>query len=346
MTKTLSLSNKVPPVDKDSVFACHFVAQDLANLLKEHAIKNGVVHVTADVVDSTVIDNQCSNITLDIGLKINAEWFLDCSGFARVLIKQTNSKFISYADELLVDSAVVGPLPYKNKTKEFNCYSKITARPAGWQFRIPTYTRTGNGYVYSSQYTTPEEAEQLLRSTVPLDGVKHLKMTLGYYDQLIVGNIVGVGLSGGFIEPMEATAIHLTERTIIAFDEMTKGIRSLADTNQYLRSKIRYIKTLILAHYAFSSRKDAFWQAAQQAAYNSDEIQEFIKGLKNGKFPTQDDNLDIAYPYCQWNELLAGFNQPHYYPTINNNAKKQIYMAAYYAPDHFEYIEKLRTSNE
>ena len=346
ITKAVCLSNKVPPIDNTSEVACHFVAHDLANLLKEHAINRGVKHISADVVDSTVVNNQCTDITLDDGDIITSTWFIDCSGFARLLIKKTDSNFVSYANELLVDSAVVGPLPYQNKSKEFSSYSKLTARTAGWQFRIPTYNRTGNGYVYSSKFITPEEAEIELRSTVPLEGVKHLKMSLGYYDQLIIGNIVAVGLSGGFIEPMEATAIHITERTLIVFNDVLNGVRTDDDANQFLRNKIKYIKTLILAHYAFSSRTDPFWKAAQQAAYNSKEIQEFIKGLKNGKFPTQEDELDVAYPYCQWNELLAGFNQPHYYPTINNNAKKEIYMATYYTPDHFEYIEQLRTSNE
>jgi hypothetical protein len=346
ITKAVCLSNKVPPVNNDSEFACHFVAHDLVNLLKEHAIKNGTIHISSEVVDSNVVDNQCRNITLDNGDIINSNWFIDCSGFAQVLIKQTDSNFVSYANELLVDSAVVGLLPYKDKSKEFSCYSKITARTAGWQFRIPTYNRTGNGYVYSSKFITPQDAEQELKSTIPLENVKHLKMKLGYYDKLVIGNILAVGLSGGFIEPMEATAIHITERTLIAFNDLLQGTKTADDVNQFLRNKIRYIKTLILAHYAFSKRTDPFWQAAQQAAYNSNEIQEFITGLKNGKFPTQDDNLDVAYPYCQWNELLAGFNQPHYYPTINNNAKKEIYMATYYAPDHFEYIEQLRTSNE
>lgn len=343
MSKTLSLSSKVPPIDDEAVFACHFVAHDLAQLLKEHALKNQVTHISAEVVNSQVKNNQCDNITLDSGNTITADWFVDCSGFARVLIKQTDSKFVSYDKELLVDSAVVGPIPYTDKSKEFTCYSKISARTAGWQFKIPTYSRTGNGYVYSSQFLTPEAAETELRNSVPVTDIKNLKMTLGYYDQLIVGNIVAAGLSGGFIEPMEATAIHLTERTIIAFNDLLQSTTTIDAANQYLKDKIRYIKTLILAHYAFSKRTDPFWLAAREAAHNSAEIKEFFAGLKNGKFPTAEDDLDVAYPYCQWNELLAGFKQDHYYPTINSSAKKEIYMATYYTPNHFDYIEKLRT---
>jgi len=346
MMKHVACSGKTPIITDDTVVACHFVAGDLANLLKEHSVKLGVTHISAEVVSSTVERNYCKNITLDSGDIVTADWFLDCTGFARLLIKQTDSNFTSYDKELLVDSAVVGPTPYKNKETEFYSYSQITARTAGWQFRIPTWTRIGNGYVYSSHFISPEEAEKELCVTVEVEKVKHLKMILGYYDDLILGNIVATGLSGGFIEPMEATAIHITERTIIAFNNILKGTDTVESANTYLQSKIRYIKTLILAHYAFSTRPEPFWRAAQQAAYNSDEIQEFFSNLKNGKFPTPQDQLDIAYPYTQWNELLKGFFQPHYYPTINNRAKEQIYMNTYFAPTHYEHIQQLRNKNE
>jgi Tryptophan halogenase len=334
----LSLMNKSPIVDHASYLAMHFVASDLAELLKSHALKRNVTHISAKVIDSIVVNNYCKNITLEDKSIIESNWFLDCSGFARALIKQTSSQFTGYAKELLVDSAVVGPTPYKNPEKEFNPFTQITAKSAGWQFRIPTYTRIGNGYVYSSQFISDAEAEKELGIPVK----NQLRMNLGYYNELLVGNIVAVGLSGGFIEPMEATAIHLSERTLIVFDEMLKNKRTIDSANEFLRNKIRYIKTLILAHYAFSERTDPFWKAAKNAARNSTEIVEFLDKLKNKQFPTKEDQLDVAYPYCQWNDLLRGFNQPHYYPSINTQAKKDIYVATYHLPNHYQYITRLR----
>jgi len=334
----LGLMNKSPVLDQNSYLAMHFVASDLAELLKTHAIKRNVRHISAKVVDSLIVDDQCQHITLEDNTQIESTWFVDCSGFARALIKQTKSQFVSYARELLVDSAVVGPTQYRKPEQEFNPFTRITAKTAGWQFRIPTYTRIGNGYVYSSQFITDREAETELGIPVK----NRLRMNLGYHDQLLVGNIVAVGLSGGFIEPMEATAIHLSERTLIVFDEVLKNTRTVDSANDFLRNKIRYIKTLILAHYAFSERKDPFWQAARTAARNSAEIVEFLDNLKNKQFPTKEDQLDVAYPYCQWNDLLRGFNQPHYYPTINTQAKKDIYVATYHLPNHYQYITSLR----
>ena len=346
MVKNVALMNKSPIVDDSDYFAMHFVASDLAKLLQEYSLERGVTHISANVTDSVVADNHCSSITLDNNTTITSDWFVDCSGFARILISKTDTTFTSYSDELLVDSAVVGQTQYKNPEREFNPFTKITARPAGWVFRIPTYTRIGNGYVYSSKHTTPEAAQAVLQERIGPTTFKHLRMQLGYYDKLMAGNIVAVGLSGGFIEPMEATAIHLTERTLIAFDEILKGTRTQDGLNEFMHNKIRYIKTLILGHYAFSKRTEPFWQEAQQAARNSAEITEFLASLKNGQYPTADDDLDVAYPYCQWNDLLRGFGEQHYYPEINTTSRKDIYMATYYLPNHYQYITQLRNQNE
>jgi tryptophan halogenase len=346
LIKNLGLMNKSPVLNDTDFFAMHFIASDFANLLKEYSLKNNVTYLSANVLDSQVKNNICSAVSLDTGVQIQADWFLDCSGFAKILIKKTNSNFVSYENELLVDSAVVGPTQYKDQQKEFSVYTQITAKESGWIFKIPTQTRIGNGYVYSSKFISPAQAQEKLASHSGVTSFKHLKMQLGYYDQLIVGNIVAVGLSGGFIEPMEATAIHITERTLIAFNDLLAGKITAGLANSGLRNKIRYIKTLILGHYAFSERKEPFWQAARSAARSSNEIVDFLDSLKNKQFPTKEDELDVAYPYCQWNDLLRGFNQPHYYPNINIQSKKDIYLATYYLPNHHEYITNLRKAYE
>ena len=342
LIKTLSHHNKCPPLDDTDHFGCHFVASDFAKLLKDHAMSMGVEHISATVVDVTIDNDICSSITLDNQTIIESKYFVDCSGFKKLFISKTSAVFESYCNELLVDSAVVGPSQYTNKQREFTPYTRVIAKPAGWQFRIPTYERIGNGYVYSSKYATKEQAEAELRKTVGDVKVMHLKFPLGYYNKLLVGNILAVGLSGGFIEPMEATAIHLSEQTLICFNDYLNNKLSIDAVNNYLTSKIKYIKTIILAHYAFSKRTDDFWIASQQVAYNSKEIIDFFNKLKNKQYPTAEDDLDVAYPYCQWNELLKGFNRTHYYPTINTTAKNKMYLALNYFPDHLSLINQKR----
>ena len=345
LIKDVGYSNKSPIVTPTDFFGCHFVATDLVEILKEHSVNRGVRHIVDNVLGSVVAGNRCSVISLGADKQIRAGWFLDCSGFARILAKKTDATFVNYDNSLLVDSAVVGQLPYKDKKTEFVPYTKIIAREAGWQFKIPTFNRTGNGYVYSSKFIGQADAEKTLREATGVETVKHLKMQLGYYDQLVIGNIVLVGLAGGFIEPMEATAIHITEQTLQQFQRLLAGETDSNAANHYMANKIKYIKTLILAHYAFSERTDPFWIEAKEKASQSVEIKEFFSNLKNGQYPTLDDTLDIAYPYGQWNELLKGFNQPHYYPHINSEAKKDIFLATHYLPNHLEYITHLRTQN-
>lgn len=342
MVKNVSLMNKCPVVGEQDFFAMHFVASDLAKLLQEYSTNRGVVHISDKVVGTTVNENTCSEIKTQGGHTITGTWFVDCSGFAKVLIKQTDVTFTSYENELLVDSAVVGPTQYRNKEVEFNPFTRITAQDAGWIFRIPTYTRIGNGYVYSSKFIDQDQASDVLNKQSGVVDFKHLRMQLGYNDKLVVGNIVAVGLSGGFIEPMEATAIHIAERTLIAFNELLAGKWNADQVNTFLRDKITYIKTLILGHYAFSKRTEPFWLAAREAARSSKEIKQFFERLKNKQYPTKEDELDVAYPYCQWNDLLKGFGEPHYYPVINSTAKQQIYTATHYLPNHYRYITQLR----
>lgn len=348
LVNSLAQLNKCPVID-DSIntfHAIHFIADDFINLLKTYAIKYGVKHISSKVVDSSVENDVCSSITLDTGEIIKSKWFVDCSGFLRLLIKQTSSKFVSYSKELLVNSAVVGPADYTHIDREFNVFTRITAKSSGWQFKVPTYKRTGNGYVYSSDFISSEVAEQTLTKTVKLTKpAKHIKMNLGYYDKLIVGNIVAVGLSAGFIEPLEATAIYIAERVAIGFNEVLNGLKNTSSINAILSDKIHYIKTLILAHYAFNQRSDPFWIAAREAASSSTEIKEFFNQLNNKSYPTEQDSLDVAYPYCQWNDLLRGFNKPHMYPVVSSAAKNQVYLATYYLPNHYNYITSIRSSN-
>lgn len=100
----------------------------------------------------------------------------------------------------------------------------------------------------------------------------------------------------------------------------------------------------MLSHYAFSKRKEPFWVAASEAARNSKDFQDFWRSLKY-KYPTKEDNLDNGYPYFQWNELLKGFGEEHYYPKISKDAKVQVYLAQKTLPNHYRHITEIRIKN-
>lgn len=345
MTKAVAISGRAPAIGSDDdgdTFAMHFVASDMADLLRDVALRNGVKHLQARVTDVAIVDDHCQWIGLDRGTLITADWYVDCSGFASLLIGRTSSTFHSYSDDLLVDSAVVGPTAYADPRREFVPYTRITAHAAGWRFRIPTQSRVGNGVVYSSRHMTPDEAETLLVTETGVESPKHLRMRLGYHDRLFVGNVAAVGLSGGFIEPLEATAIHIAEQTVGWLMGIIRDQIDPALANQGMAQKIAYIKTLIQAHYAWCDRDEPFWADARAAARRSGELDHFLASMRNGRFPTADDTLDDAYPWCQWNELLRGFGRDHHYPTLSSQSKQRIYMASTLLPNHWDHVRSLR----
>jgi flavin-dependent dehydrogenase len=345
LTSTIGNHNKCPILTKDSMHGCHFVATDLANILKEKSQQLGVKLIEATVSDVDVVDGFCKSVRLEDGTIIKSRWFLDATGFRRLIIGKTNSKFNDYSSELLVDSACVGQKNYTDPEKEFEPFTSSIGMTAGWRFKIPVYNRTGNGYVYSSKFISKEDAETEFTAESGVSNPRHIKMHPGYYEEIIKNNIVAVGFSSGFIEPLEATAIHIAGQTVKnAVEVMTKR-QTQAQANADLNKKIKYIKVVVLGHYAFSERSEPFWQAASKAAQNSKDFQNFWKQLKY-KYPTKEDSLDNGYPYFQWNELLRGFGKDHYYPTLTQGAKMQVYLANKSLPNHYRYITQLRDKND
>ena len=340
----LARNNKCPLLQDNSMFGCHFVAHELANLLQEHAERQGTKVIHATVTDVNIENNQCSSITLDTGETITADWFVDATGFRRLLIGKTDSEFNDYSSELLVDSACVGQKNYTDPEKEYEPFTSSIAMTSGWRFKIPVYDRSGNGYVYSSKFISKEDAEAEFKEASGVTEARHIKMHPGYYNEIIKGNIIAVGFASGFIEPLEATAIHLAGQTIKNAVDVIKNIQTHEQANSTLNSKIKYIKVVVLGHYAFSKRTEPFWIEASRAARESKDFQDFWKTLKY-RYPTREDNLDNGYPYFQWNELLKGFGQEHYYPKISQDAKMQIYLAQKSLPNHYRYITEIRTKN-
>jgi len=344
LTAAVGNNNKCPWLYEDSTHGCHFVASELADLLQKRSTDQGVELIHADITDVEIENDNCKSVTLDNGTSIEADWFVDCSGFKRILIGKTSSQFQSYAKELLVDTAIVGQKTYTNPEKEYEPFTSSIGMTAGWRFKIPVYDRTGNGYIYSSQFISDEDARAEFASATGIENPRKISMHPGYYKEIFKGNIIAAGMSSGFIEPLEATAIHLAGKTIEYAVEVIAGRRNHVWANSEIQARIRYIKVVVLGHYAFSRRTEPFWVAASKAARDSKDFQDFWHSLKY-KYPTKEDNLDNGYPYFQWNELLRGFGEDHYYPKLTQDAKVQVYLAQKMLPNHYRYITEIRLKN-
>ena len=198
-------------------YAYHFDAGKFAALLASHARRLGVHHVLATVervqLDS---DGAIGAVHTREAGALEADLYIDCTGFRAALIGDAlGSPFQSVNDVLFVDRALAMQVPYDRPDAPIPSYTIATAHEAGWTWDIGLHGRRGIGYVYSSRHTSDERAEQVLRGYIgaAADALspRQLKLNVGYRAQHWVKNCAAVGLSGGFLEPLESSGIGLIE---------------------------------------------------------------------------------------------------------------------------------------
>ncbi len=282
-------------------YAYHLDAAKFSRFLAKHGMtKLGIEHISATVKDVSLSNSgDIKSLTTTNGETIDGDFFVDCSGFSsRLLAQELNVNFINKGHQLLVDRAVAMQVPYDNPEQEILSYTTATAQDAGWIWDIGLTNRRGVGYVYSSKHISDEEAEKTLRTYVG-DASEDLKariipMKVGYREKFWHKNCVAIGLSSGFVEPLEATALLLVEATaklladkLPAFkDKMSYAERSFNQISQYGWDRvIDFIKL----HYLLSNRIDTqFWRDNQDPKTVPESLSEKLEHWKNN-LPTESD---------------------------------------------------------
>ena len=206
-----------------------------------------------------------TGVKLDSGDVHEAELFIDCSGFRGLLIEQTlKAGFEDWSHWLPCDRALAVPC---ESVEPLTPYTRSTAHTAGWQWRIPLQHRIGNGHVYCSQYTSDDEAAATLLANLdgkPLADPRPLKFKAGVRKKAWDKNVVAIGLSGGFMEPLESTSIHLIQRGIMQLAQLFPDSDfSPVDRDEYNRQSATewaQIRDFIILHYHATRRDDSpFW---------------------------------------------------------------------------------------
>ncbi len=261
--------------------ALHFDAIKFGKWLREHyAMPRGVTRVIKDVVSVKTSENGVEGLVLDDQSEATADLFVDCTGFSSLLIGKTlNEKFVPYNHVLPNDSAWATRLEYSDKVKELMPVTTCTALDNGWVWNIPLWSRIGTGYVYSSKYVTKEQALQefknhlmsnnmlIPRTQEEVDSLeyKHVDMRVGMYERTWVKNVVAIGLSAGFIEPLESNGLFTVYEFLYQLVRALSRERTTQwDIDVYNKATQeiydRFVN-FIRIHYSLSIRDDSlYWK--------------------------------------------------------------------------------------
>ena len=309
-----------PDYEKGVRYAYHLDAGLFARFLQEIAVSRGVVHLRDDVVDVELGE---SGFVDALHLKEHGrrpvELVVDCTGFRGLIIQQAlKEPFESYGRHLLCDRALAVQHPHPDPERLEPC-TRATALGAGWCWRVPLYSRVGTGYVYSSAFRSDEEAtEEFLRHLGPAgDGAEPrvIKMRIGRSRRSWVKNCVAVGLSSGFIEPLESTAIFIIQsqvRWLVSyFPDLDFSPDLAARYNDVLEQVYREIRDFNILHYVTNNREDTdFWRAARDDLEVPDSLRENL-ALWRHALPAEDD-FSREFLFNHWSYMLVLFGKRYF----------------------------------
>lgn len=257
--------------------AYHLDAYKFGQCLKDLiAIPKGVTHIEDDITNVTVDESGITGLVTKENGTITADLYVDCSGFKSMLLGEAlGVEFTSFSETLVNDRAVVANIPYEDKETELNSWTDCTAIENGWLWNIPIWDRVGTGYVYSSKFVDDETAlkqyKYHLRKRYGARAndiePKYIKFTPGVRNKPWYKNVVGVGLSTGFLEPLRSTGLLVTHQAI------TKLVTALSRNNGYIRNvdreafsvnvkqDVTTYRDFVSTHYALAKRTDTpYWK--------------------------------------------------------------------------------------
>jgi 2-polyprenyl-6-methoxyphenol hydroxylase-like FAD-dependent oxidoreductase len=295
----------------------HFDAVLLGQFLHKKALERGVRYVSCHVTQANLAaDGSIASVSTREGETIAADLFVDCSGFAGLLIeKALQTPYESFSGNLFNDAAVALPTPIG---EQIPSETVSTAMRYGWAWKIPLTNRYGNGYVYSSGHCSADEAETELRRHLKLLDAdvpaRHLKMRIGRVTRHWNKNCLANGLAQGFIEPLEATALLFIQQTATAFVEVLEkgdlGEEAHQRFNERVNAHFDGTRDYIVTHYKTNSREDTeYWRANAANMNLSEPLQQLYAQWMSGKgiaAAVSQQALGKGYPVFSWYAIMAG----------------------------------------
>lgn len=290
----------------------HIDAIKTADFLKKNvAIPNGVRHIKDKVVNKEFDVSRMTSVVLESGQKIRADYFLDCTGFRREIINDLQPKFQKY--DYPIDRAIVGRSQYIDPKKELTNYTQTRAKKHGWQFGVTLQKRQGNGYCFSSELSNVDEVYDDFLWNVQTEP-REIKWEPGRLEYPCKSNVIAIGLSAGFVEPLEANNLYVVIRSIHLAAEFLENakqnIESHSDFNMRMRNSLDDIKDFLIVHYTLANRTDSeFWQ---EMSYLGKKLNH--EDLVRSKIIDKNNSMHAAFcaetmfPNYMWAQLAMSWN--------------------------------------
>ncbi len=349
-------------------YAYHLDAGKFACFLKRHCTeKLGVNHILDDVIRINSIDNgDIKSLETRLSGDLAGDLFVDCTGFSSLLLGQHfEVPFLDKSDTLFIDTALAVQVPYQHEDDDIASHTISTGQQAGWIWDIGLTNRRGVGYVYSSRHTSQQQAEQDLRAYVGPDiedlSVRKIPIKSGHRAKFWQNNCVAVGLSAGFLEPLEASALVLVELSAAMISEQLPVCRDVMDItakrfNEVFLYRWERIIDFLKLHYILSKREDNdFWIDNRDPLTIPESLQELLS-LWRYCSPSDKDfsSNNEVFPAASYQYVLYGMgfktdtgfssavlkDMPRAQQLFNKN-KKAIQHAQSTLPKHRDLIRKI-----
>ena len=328
--------NKFAPVrnqnpDVDMLYAYHFDASLYAAFLRRYCENFGVKRTEGIInkVNLNIDSGYVESVELKSEEVIAGDLFLDCSGLRALLIQKTlNTGYEDWSHWLPCDRAIAIPSERLPQTLP---YTRAVAHKAGWQWRIPLQHRNGNGIVYSSNYCSDDEAANILLSNLDSEAIgepNFIKFLAGRRRKQWNRNVVAIGLSSGFLEPLESTSIHLIQSAIVRLIKFFphRGIDPVNVTEYNRQSAIEYeqIRDFIILHYFANERNDSqFWIDMRNLDVPDSLKRKIDIYHATGNIFREQDDLFVDSSWLQV-MLGQGIEPKNYHPIANQLSDEQL----------------------
>jgi tryptophan 7-halogenase len=297
----------------DIAYAYHFDAGLYARYLRQFAEARGVKRQEGRIVDVQLNDSgHVGAVVLDSGLRVEADLYVDCSGFRALLIGQAlGNGYVDWKHWLPCDRAVAVPCAGSERMEP---YTRSTARAAGWQWRIPLQHRIGNGHVYSSDHLSDDEATAILLANLdgePLAEPRYVPFRTGHRTRVWDRNVVALGLSSGFMEPLESTSLWMIQsglsRFMSMFPDRDFDQATIDRYNRIILTEYEEIRDFLILHYHATERTDsAFWDHCRTMAIPERLAEKMRVYRAHGRVFRENEELfnDTSWFAVMWGQLM------------------------------------------